>query len=109
MSLFPLARSSQTYQTLRVAVQNRQSADVRYKGHIRKVCPHTLGLKNGREKVLTYQYGGGSSSGLPPGGEWRCMFVEDIESITLTDDGWHTDHNHSQPQTCVDVIDIETG
>ena len=99
---------SNAYQDLRQAIANRQAVRVRYKGYDRDICPHTIGTKNGREKVLTYQFAGGSSSGLPSDGEWRCMFIDQIESVVAIEADWHTDTRHSQPQTCVDVIDLET-
>lgn len=109
MSLPQIGRRSATYLELREAVLSRSPIVVRYKGYDRLVCPHTLGTKNGREKVLTYQYGGGSSSGLPAGGEWRCMFVNELEFLGVqSDDDWHTDPRHSRPQTCVDAVDVET-
>lgn len=96
------------YDTFRAAVLARSPVRCAYKGHSRDVCPHTLGWKNGREKVLTYQFAGGSSSGLPPGGEWRCMFIEDVESAQMIEGDWHTDGRHSRPQTCVDDVDVES-
>ena len=109
MSLILRTGASSVYNSLYVAVSNRQAVKVYYKGYYRYVCPHTLGLKNGREKVLTYQFGGGSSSGLPPGGEWRCMFVADMTSVEILDvNEWHSGGRHTQPQTCVDAVDIET-
>ena len=79
----------------------------RYDFIIRVVCPHTLGTKRGLEKVLTFQFGGGSSSGLPPSGEWRCMFISDVSNIQPISSDWHTGVGHSRPQTCVDEVDIE--
>ena len=95
------------YELLREAVLRKSPVRCTYHGYERLVCPHTLGAKNGRQQVLTFQYGGGSTSGLPEGGEWRCMLVGDITNVEIIEGGWHTDTNHSQPQTCVDQIDVE--
>lgn len=95
------------YRQLRDAIENKQAVRVRFKGAERDVCPHVIGFKNGSEKVLTYQFAGYSSSGLPPGGEWRCMFIADIASVTVIDKAWHTGARHSRPQTCVDEVDLE--
>ena len=62
---------------------------------------------NGREKLLGFQFAGESSKGLPPGGEWRCMFIDQIEEVEARDGQWHTRDDHLQPQTCVDEIDYE--
>ncbi len=95
------------YQQLREAIANKQPVRVRFKGADRDVCPHVIGHKNGGQKVLTYQFAGYSSSGLPPGGEWRCMFISDIASVAVIDGAWHTGTGHSRPQTCVDEVDLE--
>lgn len=99
--------SSSAYQTLRQAVLSRQQIICDYSNHQREVCPHTLGHKAGREKVLAWQFGGSSSSGLPPGGEWRCLFVDEISNVSARSGAWHTGGQHTQPQTCVDNIDVE--
>ncbi len=63
--------------------------------------------KDGSEMVLSYQFAGQSSTGLPPGGEWRCMRVADISDATSRTGQWHTGDNHSRPQMCVKIIDVE--
>ena len=95
------------YADLRAAIAKRQPVRVTFKGTVRDVCPHVIGSKNGSEKVLTYQFDGFSSSGLPPGGEWRCMFIGDISSVSLINASWHSGTGHSRPQTCVDHVDLE--
>lgn len=54
-----------------------------YGGFTREICPVVLGHSDGREKALTFQVGGGSSSGLPPGGEWRCLFLDRVTLAAL--------------------------
>jgi len=47
-----------------------------YKGHYRELCPHVVGLKNGKLHGLFYQFGGSSSSkSIIPGSKanWRCI------------------------------------
>lgn len=78
-----------------------------YQGHVRETCPHAIGYKNGLEKVLTYQFGGGSNSGLPITGQWRCIFVSEAQDVQIRDGEWHTNNRHSQPQTCIDNVDVE--
>ena len=79
------------YQRLRDAMIAGKPVSLHYKGHTREVCAHVLGTKNGLPQVLTYQYGGGSSSGLPNGGEWRCLMVGNISDVEIIDGPWHTD------------------
>lgn len=95
------------YKTFREAILAIKPVSFMYKGHLRLACPHVLGTKNGLEKVLTYQYGGGSSSGLPVDGEWRCLFISEASNVQVIGDDWRTGHNHSRPQTCVDDVDVQ--
>ena len=78
-----------------------------YGGHYREMCPHVLGTKNGRAQALFYQFGGSSSSGLPPGGEWRCIPLGRLSEVSIRGGAWHTSTSHTQCQTCVDVIVVE--
>jgi hypothetical protein len=55
-----------------------------------------------------FQFAGGSRSGLPPGGDWRCMRVADITDASWRAGAWHS-RPHSRPQHCVDEIDVEVG
>lgn len=98
---------SAEYQAIREAMENMQQVTCMYQDRRREICPHTLGYKNGQEKVLGFQFAGDSSKGLPPGGEWRCMFVEQISNVTARNGQWYTRDDHLRPQTCVDDIDLE--
>lgn len=92
---------------IREAMEKRQQVVCLYQGRLREVCPHTIGYKSGREKLLSFQFAGESSRGLPPGGEWRCMFIDQITDVEARDGEWHTRNDHLQPQTCVDEVDFE--
>lgn len=96
-----------TYGMLRNAIINKRQVTCSYQGHYREMCPHVLGHKDGDAQVLSYQFGGQSRSGLPAGGEWRCMKVAEIEDVTVQEGDWYTGHTHTQPQTCVDQVDVE--
>lgn len=78
-----------------------------YQGFERQVCAHTLGFKSGERKFLGFQFGGGSSKGLNPDGEWRCFFIDQISHISIQPGIWHTSGPHSKPQTCVDDVRLE--
>ena len=71
---------------LRKAIETRHSVRIMANGLLREVCPLALGYKGSRQKVLTFQYRGGSVSGLAPGGAWRCFFLDDITSAEIVDD-----------------------
>ena len=96
-----------TYQLIRRAMLESKQLVLTYKDYRREVCPHVIGRKNGFEQVLTYQFGGGSSSGLPAGGQWRCMRIRDILDVSARAGEWHSDPKHSRTQTCVDQVDLE--
>ena len=98
---------STNYETIRAAMQARQQLTCTYNGLHREFCPHTLGYKKGLEKVLGFQFAGESSKGLPPGGEWRCMFINEISDLQARDGSWHTRDDHLRPQTCVDDVELE--
>lgn len=98
---------SSAYALFRQAVLNKQQIVCTYQGYEREICPHCLGHKSGREKALSFQFAGGSSSGLPPGGQWRCMFLDEVTNVRVKDGSWHTSPDHSRPNTCVDEIDVE--
>ena len=96
-----------TYDQIKASMETQKPISCIYQDRIREVCVHTIGTKNGQEKVLSFQFGGESSKGLPPGGEWRCMFVDQISDVRIMEGDWHTRDDHSRPQTCVDEVDFE--
>jgi hypothetical protein len=78
-----------------------------YRGCVREICPVILGHSTGREKALTYQFGGESNSRLPPGGQWRCLFLSEVSEAKLRDGPWVVGSSHTQPQGCVHDVDID--
>ena len=102
--------STTNYTTIRNAILNKQQVVAIYQGHIREMCPHVIGLKNGKEQALFYQFGGTSSSGqITPGSpkNWRCIPVDGLSNISTRPGLWHSGNNHSVQQTCVDEVDVE--
>jgi hypothetical protein len=43
------------YSLIRQAILDRAIVTARYRGHLRDVCPHVIGHKQGKPKVLLYQ------------------------------------------------------
>ena len=64
---------SRVYELFSQAMLARKQVLCLYDGYPRELCPIILGHSQRQEKALTYQFGGKSRSGLPPGGEWRCL------------------------------------
>jgi hypothetical protein len=95
------------YELIRTATLAKRQILATYKGHRRELCPHVLGTKEGRRQALFFQFGGGSSSALPPGGDWRCIPVDGLEDVVVREGPWHTGVRHQHLETCVDTIDVE--
>ena len=99
------------YRLVWTAVGNKQPIGALYHGCRRLLCPHRLGRNRvGQLRVLCYQYGGESDSGLEPAGSpanWRCVALEKLSKVELIEGAWRTAPNHSRPQTCVAVADID--
>jgi len=99
--------SKEKYDLLSYAIKNKKQVLLLYDGLRREVCPHTLGEKNGTKRVLVYQFGGQSKSGLPKQGGWRCLFLQNVTILEVRDGAWHTGTSHTRPQTCIDHIEVE--
>jgi hypothetical protein len=99
------------YRLVWTAVENKQPIEAMYQGRVRSFCPHRLGRnRQGRLRVLCYQYGGESLSGLQPAGSpanWRSVALEKLSKVKLSDDAWRTAPNHSLPASCVAEVDID--
>ena len=93
------------YARVWTAIAARRPVAAVYHGHPRLLCPHRLGTnERGALRVLCYQYGGDSESGLQPTGSpsnWRCLVLEKLSKVELLDDVWQTTSNHSRPASCV--------
>ena len=117
-----------TYDRIADAIRNRRIIRASYRGGERLLCPHALGTKRGerrrmgkrgkligkdrpnRTHVLSYQFGGYSRSGLMPDGHrenWRCMNLDEVTVVAVEVGAWHTAPNHTRPNSCLDVVDVE--
>jgi hypothetical protein len=99
------------YRLVWKAVASKQPISAIYKDLPRLFCPHRLGRNRAKQlRVLCYQYGGESESGLAPMGSpenWRCVALEKLRRVQLLDGSWKTASNHSRPATCVVDADID--
>ena len=98
--------TSRVYELFAQAIADRKQIFCSYEGLPRELCPHILGHTKGEEVGLTYQFGGQSQSGLPPGGEWRCLSLSKVRNARLRDGPWHAGSRHRRPQPCVEIVDI---
>ena len=88
----------------------RRPVAASYHDQPRLLCPHALGWKNGRAKVLAYQADGTTSTGgLPadPAQRWRSMFIDEIDNPAITDDPWQTADNYTSATNGIDQLDID--
>ena len=99
------------YRLVRTAIADKQPISAIYKERYRLFCPHRLGRNRlGQLRVLCYQYGGESESGLAPIGSpenWRCVVFEKLRRVELLKGSWKTAPNHSRPASCVVDADID--
>jgi len=93
------------YALIRQALEQRLQVDAVHGGHRRRMCPHVIGSKDGRPRALFFQFAGGSSRGLAPAGDWRCLPIDGLSEVSVHDGPWHT-RAHSEPQRCIDVVDL---
>jgi uncharacterized protein (DUF4415 family) len=98
---------SPAYKLFEQAMAGRRQIFCTYHHRPREICPIILGHSQGQEKALTYQFGGQSEKGLPPGGQWRCLWLSEVSDIRLHDGPWHTGESHTQPQGCVEIVDLD--
>jgi hypothetical protein len=99
------------YPIVRAAVETRRPMSAVYHDRHRLFCPHRLGRnKEGQLRVLCYQYGGESESGLKPVGSpdnWRCIALDKLRRVELLDGAWRTAPNHSRPASCIVDADMD--
>jgi len=74
------------------------------------VCPHALGWKNGRAKVLAYQAAATTDRGPRPSDprqRWRSLFVDEIEGTSVADGRWETATNYAPSDSnCMDTLEV---
>jgi hypothetical protein len=99
------------YRLVRAAVESRRPISAIYRERPRLFCPHRLGRnKEGQLRVLCYQYGGESESGLKSPGSpdnWRCIALDKLTQVELLNGTWRTAPNHSRPASCVPDADVD--
>jgi len=99
---------SAVYRSFWEAIRTRKQIICSYGGRHREVCPTILGYnKDEREAVLVFQFGGESTTRLPPGGEWRCFDLARVTDLRLRSGPWHGDARHSAPQPCIRYVDVD--
>jgi hypothetical protein len=99
--------ASRSYELFARALLERQQIVCRYDGYRRELCPIILGHSKGQEAALVYQFAGGSKSGLPVGGQWKCLRLTKASEVRLREGPWFAGESHQRPQACVEVVDLD--
>lgn len=91
-----------THKLLRTAMLQKKPIAAIYADHRRLLCPYVLGRnKRNQLSVLCYQYKG------PSGRGWRCIAVEKLSEVEITDFPWQGGERHSRPQTCIEHVELD--
>ena len=99
---------STIYRLIWKAARARKQITCMYGGRYREACPHILGYKKlGQEAVFAFQFGGDSTSRLPPQGDWRCFDLDEVSEVRLRDGRWHSGTRHTKTQTCIQFVDVD--
>ena len=99
--------NSAAYKIFEQAIRERKQVACIYGGYRRELCPILLGHSGDEERALTFQVGGASRSGLPVGGEWRCLTLSKASFARLHEGEWKSGDSHAQPQGCVEIVDLD--
>jgi predicted DNA-binding transcriptional regulator YafY len=99
--------ASPVYRLFEQAMRLRKQIVCIYRGRTREICPVILGHTDGHEVALTYQFAGASNSRLPPGGQWRCLSLSEVNEVTLRDGPWLVGTRHARQQSCVQDVDLD--
>ena len=99
------------YRIVRAAVEGRCPISATYHDRHRLFCPHRLGRnREGQFRVLCYQYGGESETGLNPTrspDNWRCIALDKLSNVKVPGGAWHMAPNHLRPASCIVDADVD--
>lgn len=87
-------------ETINDCINNGKQTEIMYKGHVRTVEIHALGVsRRGFEVMRVYQVSGGSSTGKTKG--WKLIRVNEVTSLaalndnaTMPREGYKREDNH---------------
>ena len=92
-----------SWNVLHEALADRRAVRATYHDRLRIICPHALGWKNARAKVLVYQTSILGPHDHNPRG-WRSLFIDEIHDAILSDDPWTTAENFTPHTTGIDTL-----
>jgi len=97
------------WSVLEQSLIERRAVQATYNGRQRLLCPHALGWKNGRAKVLAHQADATTSHGpaTDPRQQWRSMFIDKIDDAVITDNPWQTADNYTPNSNGIDDLHLD--
>ena len=102
--------SDEVYDLICTAMTSKQPIAAMYESRQRLLCPYMLGRnKEGQHRLLGYQYGGASGSGLhrkDGRGDWRCLALEKLSEVRLLETPWQTADTGARRPNCIDQIEL---
>lgn len=99
---------SDAFELLKQAIIEQKCISAVYHGRRRDLCPHVLGWKGDREHVLFLQVGGESEKGIASTGSWRCLNLDELSEVEMSDSEFRTGPGYyDNPQKCVDKIEAQ--
>ena len=87
---------------LELALLERRPVQAVYHGRARQLCPHALGWKNGRAKVLAHQ---ADDHATDPRQQWLSLFIDELHDTAITDQPWQSAPNHTPHTNGIDQLD----
>lgn len=109
MTVVPVRPRPPQWEVLRQAIAERKTLKARYHGRDRLLCPHLLGWRNGRAKLLSYQASPATTEhqlAANPRHRWRSMFVDELDELAITDDPWLTATNYTANAAGIDIVEV---
>src|SRR5438477_8110961 len=86
------------------AIRQQRVVTAIYQGKRRITCPHAIGDKDGKLNVLFFQFAEESNRGLPSGGQWRCIHLDELSNVSLAPGRWHPRSDYARPEVCMGQI-----
>lgn len=99
---------SEAFELIKFAIAEKKLMSAVYHGKQRELCPHVLGWKAEREHALFFQVGGDSAKGLTSTGSWRCLNLDELSDVEISEGEFRTGPGYyDNPQKCVDKIEAQ--
>ena len=72
-----------------------------------KRCERAVDACSPAPALRERQFTGQSKSGLPRGGQWKCLRLAKISDVELREGPWRSGFRHDRRQACVEIVDLD--